>query len=158
PKTLPLRRSCHVGETTHMYIGANDSFQLTYCTNIHPANGWRAVLANLEHYAPALKARFAADRSFGIGLRLSGQESEELLRGEQLDEFQAFLEQRGLYVFTLNGFPHGPFHRQAVKGAVHAPDWREEERVQYTLRLVAVLARLLPEHTDGGISTSPLSY
>src|SRR5262249_45131439 len=65
---------------------------------------------------------------------------------------------RGLYVFTLNGFPHGPFHRQAVKGAVHAPDWREEERVQYTLRLVAVLARLLPEHTDGGISTSPLSY
>jgi sugar phosphate isomerase/epimerase len=141
-----------------MYIGANDSFQLTYCTNIHPANGWRAVLASLEQYAPALKARFAPARPFGIGLRLSGQESAEILQGDLLDEFRAFLEERGLYVFTLNGFPHGPFHRQAVKDAVHAPDWRSEERVEYTLRLVQVLARLLPERTDGGISTSPLSY
>jgi sugar phosphate isomerase/epimerase len=141
-----------------MYIGANDSFQLTYCTNIHPANGWRAVLASLEHYAPKLKARFAADRPFGIGLRLAGHESRELLQGDLLDEFHAFLEERGLYVFTLNGFPYGPFHRQAVKDAVHAPDWRNDERVEYTLRLIAILARLLPEHTDGGISTSPLSY
>ena len=141
-----------------MYIGADDSFQLTYCTNIHPANGWRAVMASLAHYAPALKARFAAEQPFGIGLRLSGQESAELLRGDLLDEFQAFLEQHGLYVFTLNGFPHGPFHRQTVKDAVHAPDWRDEERVQYTLRLITILARLLPERAEGGISTSPLSY
>ncbi|MGI8747603.1 MAG: metabolite traffic protein EboE, partial [Deinococcus sp.] len=63
-----------------------------------------------------------------------------------------------LYVFTINGFPHGAFHGTPVKAEVHAPDWRSEERVQYTGRLAQILARLLPQGQDGGISTSPLSY
>ena len=42
---------------------------LTYCTNIHPADGWDAVFANLQRYAPALKRRFSPDAPFGIGLR-----------------------------------------------------------------------------------------
>jgi hypothetical protein len=115
-------------------------------------------MANLQHYAPALKARLAPEEPFGIGLRLSGLESRELLEGDRLRHFQAFLDQHGLYVFTLNGFPYGPFHRQPVKDAVHAPDWRDEERIQYTLRLINILAFLLPDGMDGSISTSPLSY
>lgn len=72
--------------------------------------------------------------------------------------FKAWLLENGLYVFTMNGFPYGPFHGEAVKEQVHAPDWRTEERVAYTLRLVRILAALLPEGVTGGISTSPLSY
>lgn len=132
--------------------------QLTYCTNIHPANGWDEVIANLRRYAPALKARLAPDRRFGLGLRLSGAESRELLRGDRLGSFKAYLDQHGMYVLTLNGFPYGPFHGQPVKADVHAPDWHDEKRVQYTLRLVEILATLLPEGIDGGISTNPLSY
>jgi sugar phosphate isomerase/epimerase len=139
-------------------VGQDNYFQLTYCTNIHPANGWAEVFANLQQYAPALKARFAPDRPFGLGLRLSGRESQELLEANQLQEFKDYLDRRGLYVFTLNGFPYGPFHKQPVKADVHAPDWRTEERVEYTLRLTEVLATLLPEGSDGGISTNPLSY
>ena len=41
---------------------------------------------------------------------------------------------------------------------MHAPDWRSSERVDYTLRLFEILAKLLPQGMDGGISTSPLSY
>lgn len=141
-----------------MRIGNEHSFHLTYCTNIHPGNGWGEVFANLRHYAPALKAHLAPDRSFGIGLRLSGAESRELLQHNHLAQLRAFLDEHGLYVFTLNGFPYGPFHRQPVKGDVHAPDWREEERVQYTLRLITILASLLPSGVEGGISTNPLSY
>ncbi|MDP9365828.1 MAG: metabolite traffic protein EboE [Chloroflexota bacterium] len=141
-----------------MKLGADDAFQLTYCTNIHPSNGWDDVLATLGRYAPALKDRFAPEAPFGIGLRLSGVESRELLEGNRLARFGAWLAERGLYVFTLNGFPHGPFHHQPVKAQVHAPDWRHEERVAYTLRLVEILAALLPEGADGGISTNPLSY
>ncbi len=137
---------------------AGEPVQLTYCTNIHPSRGWREVLDSLEHYAPRLKARIAPDRPFGIGLRLSGRESVELLEGDRLGALATLLEEHGLYVFTMNGFPYGPFHGQAVKSAVHAPDWRDEERVRYTLRLIAILARLLPEGMDGGISTSQLSY
>lgn len=141
-----------------MRVGKDGFFQLTYCTNIHPGSGWEEVFGNLQRYAPALRERLAPGEPFGIGLRLSGRESRELLQEDRLRRFRFFLEEHGLYVFTLNGFPYGPFHGQPVKAHVHAPDWREEERVRYTLRLVDVLACLLPEGTDGGISTSPLSY
>jgi hypothetical protein len=135
-----------------------EGLHLTYCTNIHPAIGWEAVLDSLRAHAPALKARLSPDAPFGIGLRLSGDESRELLVDGRLDEFKAWLDAEGLYVFTVNGFPHGTFHGQPVKADVHAPDWRSEERVAYTLRLIEILERLLPDGVDGTISTSPLSY
>lgn len=141
-----------------MRIGNDDCFHLTYCTNIHPGNGWDEVLDNLRSYAPALKARVSPGAPFGIGLRLSGLESRELMEGERLGEFRTWLDEQGLYVFTLNGFPYGPFHKQPVKAAVHAPDWLDEERVAYTLRLIEALTYLLPNDVEGGISTSPLSY
>jgi sugar phosphate isomerase/epimerase len=139
-------------------LGRDGFFGLTYCTNIHPAVGWPAVRASLERYAPALKARLSPGQPFGLGLRLSGDESLELLRGPNLDEFAEWLDAQGLYVFSLNGFPYGTFHGTPVKADVHAPDWRDEERVAYTLRLVRILARLLPADLDGSISTNPLSY
>ena len=61
-------------------------------------------------------------------------------------------------MFTVNGFPHGTFHGQPVKADVHAPDWRSDERVAYTLRLAEILGALLPDGVDGTISTNPLSY
>jgi sugar phosphate isomerase/epimerase len=135
-----------------------DDLHLTYCTNIHPAVGWAAVLESLHAHAPALKARLSPDAPFGIGLRLSGAESAELLDGTRLADFRAWLAVEGLYVFTVNGFPHGTFHGQPVKADVHAPDWRSEERVAYTLRLAEILSALLPDGVDGTISTNPLSY
>ena len=141
-----------------MYLGAEKFFHLTYCTNIHPSRGWEDVFASLRQYGTALKMQFAPNDEFGIGLRLSGEESCELLQGDLLQHFQAFLQEQGLYVFTLNGFPYGPFHHLPVKAEVHAPDWREEERVRYTARLIEILAFLLPDGLEGSISTSPLSY
>ncbi len=134
------------------------NLQLTYCTNIHPSSTMRGVMDNLDQYAVPLRAQFSPQQPFGIGLRLSGEESRELTDPQQLREFREFLDQRGLYVFTMNGFPYGPFHHQAVKAQVHAPDWLDPERVAYTLRLIDILSALLPEGLDGGISTSPLTY
>jgi sugar phosphate isomerase/epimerase len=141
-----------------MRLGDDGYFGLTYCTNIHPAQGWADVFASLERHAPALKRRLSPDAPFGIGLRLSGSESRELLEGERLPRFKLWLDEQGLYVFTLNGFPYGAFHGTPVKADVHAPDWRDEERVAYTLRLVEILNALLPPGLDGSISTSPLAY
>lgn len=135
-----------------------DALHLTYCTNVHPARGVDEVSAALERHALPLKADLAPDTPFGVGLRLSGAESRELLAGDRLTRFRDFLDAHGFYVFTLNGFPHGAFHGQPVKARVHAPDWRERERVDYTLRLARILAALLPEGAEGSISTSPLSY
>jgi hypothetical protein len=134
---------------------------LTYCTNIHPADGWEPVFANLRRIAPQLKARLAPSRPFGLGLRLSAREARELLQPGQLDEFRSFLDAEGLYVAIINGFPYGPFHGTPVKAEVYAPDWRNDARVRYTLDLIEILSRLLPGSpgpADGGVSTAPLSY
>jgi sugar phosphate isomerase/epimerase len=142
-----------------MQIGPDKAFHLTYCSNIHPGNGWPEVFCNLQKYAPALKSILSPDAPFGIGLRLSAKESATLLlQGGEIDRFKSFLDDNGLYLFTLNGFPFGAFHRQRVKAGVFAPDWRTEERMRYTLRLIEILRRLLPEGMEGSISTSPLTY
>ncbi len=141
-----------------MKLGADGFFHLTYCTNIHPADGWEAVLANVEQYGPALKQRLGPEAAFGLGLRLSSKDSCELLQDNRLARFKEMLDRESLYVAILNGFPYGPFHGEVIKSTVFAPDWREEARVQYTLRLVEILSELLPDDVDGGISTCPLSY
>jgi sugar phosphate isomerase/epimerase len=135
-----------------------DQFHLTYCTNIHAADGWEGVLANLRRYAPALKQRFSPDAPFGVGLRLSAREARELREGERLADFRRFLDREGLYVAILNGFPYGHFHGAPVKEAVYAPDWRDPARVEYTLGLIEIVSRLVPEGLDGGVSTTPMSY
>lgn len=131
---------------------------LTYCTNIHPGESWAEVFQQLKTYFPPLKQKLFPDQPFGIGLRLSNLASEELLKGNKLQEFKQWLQEQDLYVFTMNGFPYGGFHHQAVKDDVHKPDWTTQERLDYTKRLAYILAEVLPEGMEGGISTSPLSY
>lgn len=140
-----------------MKISTNNT-HLTYCTNIHPGEEWSQVFANLKQYIPELKARLAPEKPFGIGLRLADVAARELLQGNTLAEFQSWLSEQDLYVFTLNGFPFGGFHRQIVKDQVYAPDWSKQERLNYTLGLVKILAELLPPGIEGSISTLPLSY
>lgn len=129
---------------------------LSYCSNIHPGESWPATLANLREYTTQIRDHFGTP--FGIGLRLSNAASMDLAQPEQLNQFKDWLEAEQLYVFTLNGFPYGGFHRQVVKEQVHAPDWTTPERVSYTKRLFDILSRLQTEGQEGGISTSPLSY
>lgn len=111
----------------------------------------------MRKYGPALKKRFSPGAPFGLGLRLSARDAAELLDGH-VSEFKAFLDDEGLYVAIINGFPYGAFHRTPVKAEVYAPDWRDPKRVEYTLDLIEILSALVPDDIDGGVSTAPLSY
>ncbi|BAZ31283.1 hypothetical protein NIES4074_37550 [Cylindrospermum sp. NIES-4074] len=141
-----------------MKIEINNNLHLTYCTNIHPGEDWEKVFNNLKEYVPSLKARLAPNQTFGIGLRLAEVAARELLKENTLTQFQSWLTEQNLYVFTLNGFPYGQFHYQVVKDQVYAPDWSKQERLDYTLQLTTILAKLLPDDMEGSISTLPLSY
>ncbi|MGB5172528.1 MAG: metabolite traffic protein EboE [Eudoraea sp.] len=136
----------------------DDTYHLSYCTNIHPGQDWQSTFQSLETYLPLIKAKVAEDKPFGVGLRLSNKASEELSQHNRLELFKKWLISNNLYVFTMNGFPYGNFHNEVVKDKVHYPDWTTQERVNYTLRLFDQLAYLLPEGMSGGISTSPISY
>ena len=130
---------------------------LTYCTNIHPGETWAEVRDSLR-YVLEVRDKVGVEVPFGMGLRLSARAAEELARSQVLSAFKDWLAQHDCYVFTMNGFPYGDFHGEVVKDQVHAPDWTTQERVDYTIRLFDILAELLPEGVEGGISTSPLSY
>ncbi|HSV13648.1 MAG TPA: hypothetical protein VLI90_05275, partial [Tepidisphaeraceae bacterium] len=67
-----------------MQLDAPHPFHLTYCTNIHAADGWTAVFENVRQFAPALKDRLSPTAPFGIGLRLSARDARELLQDERL--------------------------------------------------------------------------
>lgn len=131
---------------------------LTYCTNIHAGESWDDHFAQLQKHLPAIKKEIAPDRSMGIGLRLSDEASVDLSKSDNLSTFKEWLKAQHAYVFIMNGFPFGGFHRIVVKDKVHAPDWTTPERERYTSRLAHLLSELLPEGMEGGISTSPLSY
>ena len=135
-----------------------NNFHLTYCTNIHPGYDWATTFDSLKNHVPEIKQSVSKAKPFGLGLRLSNKASEELGLGERLKEFQSWLAENDVYVFTMNGFPYGNFHNERVKDDVHTPDWTTPERVTYTKRLFDQLALLIPEGISGGISTSPISY
>lgn len=132
---------------------------LSYCSNIHPGEEWATHFSVLQNSIPEIKAAVCPNEKMGIGLRLANQASIDLSEKSNFDAFKNWLEANDCYVFTMNGFPYGGFHNVVVKDQVHAPDWTTPERTNYTIRSFGLLAKLLPENlTEGGISTSPLSY
>ncbi len=143
-----------------MNLGGSPAVHLTYCSNIHAGESWSEIRANLESHIPAVRRHLGRDGSFGIGLRLGGRASHELGLGQELDRFRGWLDDNGLYVFTINGFPHGKFHGARVKERVYRPDWLEDERLVYTDLLAEQLTRLLPdgEAMAGSVSTVPGAF
>jgi sugar phosphate isomerase/epimerase len=144
-----------------MKLGNDDSgVHLTYCTNIHRGETWAETKAALERHLPDVKRRFSADADMGVGLRLSAIASEGLSVPQELQAFKQFLRAQGLYVFSINGFPYGPFHGTRVKEEVYQPDWRFAERLAYTNRLADLLVALLPPDPklDGSISSVPATF
>lgn len=135
-----------------------DSCLLTYCSNIHPGESWPEHFDNLRRYVPAVKQAVSSDTPLGLGLRLSAQACETLGNRSTREALSVFLEREDLFVFTINGFPYGPFHGQPVKDQVYQPDWRHEERLTYTNRLADLLSYLLPDGLTGSISTVPGTY
>ncbi len=142
-----------------MKVRAAGAPHLTYCTNIHAGETWPEVKNVVLNEVTAVKRAFASDVPFGVGLRLSSRAATELARGGELDEFRGTLEDRGLYVFTINGFPFGDFHGSRVKEAVYLPDWLDDERLSYTAVLGELLAALLPSDISAGsVSTVPGAF
>lgn len=132
---------------------------LSYCLNVHPGEGWGENLEAIRKFTLPIRDLVAANKPFGLGLRIAHQAACELSASEKLRrEAKAFFDQQKLYAFTINGFPYGRFHRGRVKEQVYAPDWRSAERLEYTKQLALILADWLPEGEQGSISTVPCSF
>ena len=130
---------------------------VTYCTNIHPAECWSDIFANVRRYVLEVKERVSPQDPFPVGLRISGLAASEL-DTKSAEEFHEWCRQHGCFVATINGFPFGTFHHVPVKETVYQPDWRQQERLDYTKQLARLLAVWLPEKMTGSISTVPVGF
>ena len=134
------------------------TYQLGYCTNVHAGADLDQTRANLQQHAWAVKQIVSPHAPLGIGLWLSAAAARSLRQDGRLGEFQAWLDESGLLPFTINGFPYGDFHQTVVKHQVYHPTWCEQDRLDYTLDLIAIQHQLLPSGMEGSISTLPLQW
>ena len=131
---------------------------LSYCSNIHPGESWQQTRLNMQENLPGIRQALSPTHDLGIGLRLSAQAASDLGNPDAMAEFQDFLANHPFYLFTVNGFPYGPFHGTTVKESVYLPDWMDTERLRYTNELADLLSQLLPDDVTGSISTVPGAF
>jgi hypothetical protein len=132
---------------------------LTYSTLVHPGDSWPEMWQSLTSYVPRVKARICPDRPFGVSLRLANASAEVLANSPaERAKLKAFLADSGLYLYTVNAFPYGPFKNQLVKEQVYEPDWRAEQRVRYTMQVADILADVCGPEVNPSIQSPPLGF
>lgn len=142
-----------------MIVQHQPPLHLTYCLNIHPGESWAENLEAIREKTVRVRQFVGPGNWFGVGLRLSAEAAAELVADRALrEEALTVFGEHHLYPFSVNAFPYGRFHAGKVKEKVYAPDWRTEERRNYTFDVADVLAGWLPEGVDGSISTVPGSF
>jgi hypothetical protein len=106
-----------------------------------------------------VKERIAPKKRFGVSLRLAAESAQTLVNNRaEREKLKKFLGDNDMYLYTVNAFPYGPFKGQIVKEKVYEPDWRSEERTQYTINVAEVLADVCPEGSTPSIQTAPLGF
>jgi hypothetical protein len=132
---------------------------LTYSTLVHPADNWEQLWSSVQTYLPQVKARVSPDQPFGVCLRLAAPSAETLAASAtERARLKGFLADHDMYVYTANAFPYGAFKGTVVKEQVYEPDWRTNERTQYTIHVADILAELAPEGVSPSIQSAPLGF
>src|SRR2546425_9990968 len=132
---------------------------LTYSTLVHPGDNWSEIWNSLTTYVPKVKERICPNQSFGVSLRLSAESARTLVNDrKERDKLKKFLADNDMYLYTVNAFPYGPFKGTLVKEKVYEPDWRSDERTQYTMNVAEILGDVAPEGSSPSIQSAPLGF
>ncbi|MGZ0715556.1 metabolite traffic protein EboE [Pseudomonas palleroniana] len=132
--------------------------QVGYCSNVHPTRDLAGLRASIAEHFQGVRNLRGLDVQ-DSGLWICAHAARQLQQPSARREFLALLQDSGLRLTSLNGFPYGEFHQGAVKAAVYLPSWADPQRLAYSLDLAYLLAHALPpDCRQGVISTVPLGY
>ena len=132
---------------------------LTYSTLVHPADDWDQLWSSVQTFLPQVKARVSPGATFGVCLRTAAPSAAALAADPgKRQNLRHFFADNDLYLYTANAFPYGAFKGQVVKEDVYEPDWRSEERVEYTKQVASLLAELAPDTVAPSIQSAPLGF
>lgn len=113
---------------------------LGYCSNVHPGESLAGIRGTVTGPVAAVRGTRGLQR-MAAGLWLPAAAAHTLDRDSAaLAAFRDVLDAAGVHLVTVNGFPHGGFHRERVKQGVYRPSWSDPERLAYTLALARILA------------------
>jgi len=121
------------------------SVHLAYCLNLHAASDLDGTLRGIREITLPLRDRLRSTGCFGVGLYLPAEVALGLAApggAAELERLAGELEQEGLDPFTHNAFPYGGFHEDGLKRAVFAPAWFDPARLEFTLAVARIAARL----------------
>src|SRR3970282_1157706 len=125
---------------------------LTYSTLVHPGDTWDEMWHSLTAYVPRVKERVSPKEPFGVSLRLSNASAELLVNDKsKREQLKKFLGDNDMFLYTVNDFPYGPFKGRVVKEQVYEPDWRTDERTQYTMNVAESVGDVAPPRTAPSI-------
>jgi sugar phosphate isomerase/epimerase len=114
---------------------------------------------SLTRYVPQVKARVAPEQRFGVSLRLSGASAARLTTdAAERRRLKGFLDDNDMYLYTVNAFPYGPFKDTVVMEDVYEPDWRTDQRAEYTMQVADILAEVGGEGVNPSIQSAPLGF
>lgn len=132
---------------------------LSYSTLVHAGDTWAEMDASLRTFVPQVKKRISPDAPFAVSLRISAESAKTLTSDPaERARLKAFLGKEGLYVYTVNAFPYGPFKGGTVMERVYEPDWTTQDRVNYTNSVADILAEISPADVNPTIQTAPLAF
>ncbi|MER7951258.1 metabolite traffic protein EboE [Streptomyces sp. NPDC096079] len=132
---------------------------LGHCADLHPADTLEGITARLAAHAEPIR-RATGEPVVGLGLWLPAVTAAALAADPAaVTRLRRMLAERGVETATLNGSPYRVFHAPVVKRALYYPDWSEPARLDYTLDLARIMARLLPDDARrGSVSTLALAW
>lgn len=139
----------------------SDHQHLCYCMNAFPLDSVESLFDFLPKFAVELRRSLTipAHEPIALGLWFPEHAVACLTDDSKLRfQLKQMLTENNLYVPTLNAFPYGKFHGEAIKKRVYTPNWTTPERLAYTCKCVKLLAALLPSGMTGVISTLPAGY
>ncbi|MEW4488299.1 metabolite traffic protein EboE [Thalassoglobus sp. JC818] len=130
---------------------------LSYCTNVHPGKTVEEIASGLTSFT--IPARQQLGERIAAGLWLPASAISQIEEdSSKISQLQDVLNEGELVCYTLNTFPYGNFHSERVKEQVYLPDWTTQERLDYTISCANVLSELMPDGTEGSLSTVPLGF
>lgn len=130
------------------------------CLNFRAPETLDELLRDLRETVAPVRDALAVPGPFGVGLYLPAVLARTLAqRAEACDALAATLAAERLVPFTFNAFPYGGFQRDGVKREVFRPTWADAARVEFTLDVARVAARLAGARagTAGAVGDGHLS-
>lgn len=132
---------------------------LSYSTLVHLGDTWDEMNSSLREFLPQVKSRVSPNDDFAVSLRISASSATTLTDSpSERAALADFLANEGLYVYTVNAFPYGPFKGDVVMEKVYEPDWTTDARVDYTTSIADILAEIAPRDVAPSIQSAPLAF